>query len=165
MNFRDWETGMEIEEGKGTRDKFIDELNASLKASGGEKSDFDKRLEKIAKAYKKGEDIKSLLTEIVEEIQPIANERDKSWEMGAQNYLRGCILALIMNPDIKSVTLSKVKKLSGIGNLDENRVYLLRNYFKTQPEEVRVLVDSVINNSENTARNLLCVLFTNLARV
>ena len=167
MNFKGWDTGL-VDAGKQSEiEAYINNMNVELAKDDETKlqTAIDKRLFELFKKHKSGENISDALDELVVEILPIVNERDKSWEMGAQNFLKGCILALFLNTAIKMPTITKVKKISGIGNFDENRVTMLREYFKAQPEECRILVDSVVTNSENTARNFLGALYISLARI
>ena len=148
-------------------ENWVTEVNAFLRGKNPvqNKSEFDAKLDGIYAAYAKGEKTRDLIKSVVGEILPITNEKDPSWEEGAQNLLHGCILAILQNKESKNLTMDKIKKISGLGIFDEERPEMLKAFFKIQSEECRQFVDAVINNAPFTTRNFLGAVYSKLARI
>jgi len=147
-------------------DVFVKGINEAMKKDDKDKDcEIDKRLGEIFQKYKKGENVKSLMIAVAETLSPILNQKDPSWEEGAQIFLRGCMLAILENKNAKGLTLAKLKKITGLGNFDYERPAILREYFRTQSEECRQLVDAVVNNAEKTAMNFLGLVHQRLAKL
>jgi hypothetical protein len=127
---------------------------------------MNKQLNEIFKNHKEGKDVSSLVNKLAAKIIPIG-KKDPLWEIGAQNLLKGVIISLLNNPKTtaETFTTDKIKEICELGNLKGDKLEKLRSYFEKQPLACRQLADAVVNNSDNTAKSYLGVLYNYLARL
>jgi len=133
----------------------------------------NEQLADIFLKYKEGTEYRNMVDNLAIQIVPIKNERDPSWEATAQNFLKATILSVLYNPKttLEKFTIGKIKIMCGMGDFSDDpsgnfstKPQILYRYFKQQPLICRQLADAVVNNSYNTAKNHLSVLYTYLAK-
>ena len=120
-------------------------------------------LAKLITLHKKDKDTTSLIDDIATSIIP--NDKNISiWEIGSQNLTRAFILAMLHNKEESTLTLSRFQDFCGLGYIENDRLELMKTYFKAHNLEIRRWADAVLSSSNDAARRYLSTFYAHLAR-
>ena len=123
---------------------------------------LDNMFAKLHKRYAKNAITESHIDDIVIELIP----RDKNFsylEQGARNLCKAFIIALLSNREHAPTTLARFQDFCGLGYLEDDRLDLMRDYFKEHSHECKRLADCAITTSDDDALRILSVFYAHLA--
>lgn len=114
------------------------------------------------------------IAEIATTLCPVQSTQDPIWEQGAQEFIRGTMLAMLEDSNDPRLDMTREKyncyNLSKICNFrdpmsNDNPYGPLRSYFMGRPpmSKVMALVSSAINNAPNTTKSFMGIVSAALA--
>ena len=114
-------------------------------------------------------DADNILHDIASTLCPVVNEKDPTWERGAQDLIWGTMYAMLEDSldnttgmTREKFNLYNVNKIVSYTDMGEDTFATLRNYLlmrdKTSPVIGRV--SSAINNAPNTVKNYMGIVYT-----
>lgn len=139
---------------------------------------FPSKQEVMNEVIAKKKELESLakedLLDVAKTLSPIENQNDPSWDMGAQNYIYGVMLAMLedsINPELgmtrEKFNLYNVSKIALLRDNDpDDQFKSLRKYLcegRDKLSEVPQLCGPILNNAPNTTRSYLGMVSTKLA--
>ena len=117
---------------------------------------------KLHKRHAKNTITESHVEDVVVEIIP----RDKNfshYEQSARSLCKAFIIALLQNRETTPTTLTRFQDFCGLGYLENNRLDLMREYFKNHNHECKRLADCAITASDEDALRILSIFYAHLA--